>query len=71
MVKVTKPCERCGNIMHNVSRTRKICDICKYGHPMICQEEKPKKGPSLEEIMREADKEGLQYGSYCRKHGLC
>jgi len=34
---------------------------------------KPKKkakGPTLQEIMREADKEGLQYASYCKKHGL-
>lgn len=32
-------------------------------------EEKPKK-LTLSEIMREADKEGLQYASYCKKHGL-
>ena len=24
----------------------------------------------MAEIMREADKEGLQYASYCKKHGL-
>lgn len=32
-------------------------------------EPKPKK-LTLQDIMREADKEGLQYASYCKKHGL-
>lgn len=27
-------------------------------------------GPSLQEIMHEATKEGLQYVAYCKKHGL-
>lgn len=27
-------------------------------------------GPTLQEIMREAAKEGLQYAEYCKKHGL-
>lgn len=27
-------------------------------------------GPTLDEIMREANKEGLQYAAYCKKHGL-
>ncbi len=68
-----KPCEKCGRMMYNVPVVRKQCSVCRYGFP--CPEEdrpaKPiKKGPTLQEIMREADKEGLQYASYCKKHGL-
>ena len=62
--KVDQPCIKCGVMMHNVPRERAYCDECR-------KEATP--GPkklTLTEIMREADKEGLQYASYCKKHGL-
>lgn len=34
------------------------------------KEKKKYEGPSLQEIMHEATKEGLQYAAYCKKHGL-
>lgn len=67
----TKPCRKCGRMMHHVPASRKYCDCCRYGYPPEPEpEKKTKKGPSLREIMHEADKEGLQYASYCKKHGL-
>lgn len=70
--KIDKTCNRCGVMLYNVSPDRCYCDACREElrmHP-------PKKEPdrtrkmTLTEIMREADKEGLQYASYCKKHGL-
>ena len=67
-IKVTKVCESCGAIMYNVGPARKRCDACRYGYTY---RKKPKsKGSTLRDIMREAAKEGLQYGQYCIKHGL-
>lgn len=34
------------------------------------EEKRARKGPSLSEIMHEANKEGLQYAEYCKKHNL-
>lgn len=34
------------------------------------EERKARKGPSLEEIMHAANKEGLQYADYCKKHNM-
>lgn len=34
------------------------------------EEKRARKGPSLSEIMCEANKEGLQYAEYCKKHNL-
>lgn len=31
---------------------------------------KESKGPTLQEIMHKANKEGLQYAAYCKKYGL-
>lgn len=62
-----------GRMMYNVPIARKYCNMCKYGFPCADEDRPPKperKGPSLQEIMHEADKEGLQYASYCKKHGL-
>lgn len=54
--------------MYNVGTARKRCDACRYGYTY---RKKPKsKGSALTDIMREAKKEGLQYGQYCIKHGL-
>lgn len=71
--RTNKPCQKCGRMMYNVPIARKCCNVCTYGFPCADEDRPPKpqrKGPTLEEIMREADKEGLQYASYCKKHGL-
>lgn len=69
--RVDKACKKCGVMMYQVLSKRLYCDKCRDTVPrnMSKMEEKPKK-LTLSEIMREADKEGLQYASYCKKHGL-
>lgn len=69
--RVDKACKKCGGMMHQVPSKRLYCDKCRDTVPrnMSTTEEKLKK-LTLSEIMREADKEGLQYASYCKKHGL-
>lgn len=69
--KVTKRCAKCGAVMHNVSVARKYCDFCRFGYatndsPLPLEHPKYT-GPTLQEIMREATKEGLQYAEYCKK----
>lgn len=70
--RVDKACKKCGAMMYQVPSKRLYCDKCRGTVPrnMSKTEEKPKK-LTLSEIMREADKEGLQYASYCKKHELC
>lgn len=69
--RVDKACKKCGGMMYQVPSKRLYCDKCRDTVPrnMSKTEEKPKK-LTLSEIMHEADKEGLQYASYCKKHGL-
>ena len=69
--RVDKACKKCGTMMYQVPSKRLYCDKCRDTVPrnMSKTEEKPKK-LTLSEIMREADKEGLQYASYCKKHRL-
>lgn len=69
--RVDKACKKCGAMMYQVPSKRLYCDKCRDTVPrnMPKTEEKAKK-LTLSEIMREADKEGLQYASYCKKHGL-
>ena len=69
--RVDKACKKCGAMMHQVPSKRLYCDKCRDTVPrnMSKTEEKTKK-LTLSEIMREANKEGLQYASYCKKHGL-
>lgn len=72
-VRTDKPCEKCGRMMYNVPIACRTCSMCKFGFPCPEEDNPPtpvKKGPTLEEIMKEANKEGLQYASYCKKHGL-
>lgn len=66
--RVDKACKKCGAMMYQVPSKRLYCDKCRDTVPrnMSKTEEKPKK-LTLSEIMREADKEGLQYASYCKK----
>lgn len=72
--KVDKPCARCGEIMHNVYEGRKYCEFCRHGYVELAPTQQlhhpPYVGPTLREIMIEANKEGLQYAEYCKKHGL-
>lgn len=73
--KADKPCQKCGRMMYGVSIARKYCSVCRCGYPCAAEDSpNPRRrtsaGPTLTEIMREADKEGLQYASYCKKHGL-
>ena len=67
--KIDKPCVNCGVMMHDVYPGKRYCDKCRKERFLKKAELKPKK-LTLQEIMREADKEGLQYASYCKKHGL-
>lgn len=67
--KIDKPCVDCGVMMHDVYPGKRYCDKCRKERFLKKAEPKPKK-ITLQEIMREADKEGLQYASYCKKHGL-
>lgn len=72
--KVNKPCAKCGQMMYNVNESRNFCKFCLYGYQTITLEKRPNHppyvGPTLREIMIEANKEGLQYVEYCKKHGL-
>ena len=34
------------------------------------EEKLGRKGPSVEEVMKEADKQGIQYAEYCKMHNL-
>lgn len=69
--RVDKACKKCGVMMYQVPSKRLYCDNCRDTIPRNTAkaEEQPKK-LTLSEIMREEDKEGLQYASYCKKHGL-
>lgn len=70
MEKVDKPCEQCGVMLHNIYSGQRYCEKCRKER-FLKKEEKPKsERMTLRDIMREADKEGLQYASYCKKHGL-
>lgn len=76
-------CKLCGKFLYNVGLGTKYCSECrkqvdamrdrtsKKAPPKPKEHEKKKsKGPTLQEIMREANKEGLQYAAYCKKHGF-
>lgn len=76
----TKICKECGVIMENVGSSRKRCDACNKRMPKRYYPRKYTKPPkriqgtppklTIDDILREAKKEGLQYGHYCVKHGL-
>lgn len=43
----------------------------KYAYQKRVEQMRAKRnGPSIEEVVREANKEGLSYGQYVAKHGL-
>lgn len=72
--KIDKRCAKCGRMMHDVSRARRYCDVCRYGfmdlEPAQSLKHPKYTGPSIREIMKEATKEGLQYAEYRKKHNL-
>lgn len=67
--KIDKPCMDCGVMMYAVYPGQKVLREMQKGAVPEKDEPKPKK-LTLQDIMCEADKEGLQYASYCKKHGL-
>ena len=68
---VDRPCKKCGAMMNQVPSTQMYCNNCRKRAPKHSDTvSESKKKMTLQDIMREADKEGLQYASYCKKHGL-
>ena len=77
-MRYNKPCERCGQMMHNVGVARKYCDDCallvkreqcdaarkRYidRHRAAHQKNKPLK--DIRTCVREADALGMSYGQY-------
>lgn len=69
--RIDKPCKKCGVMMYQVPSRRTYCDKCRDTIPRnTAKIDRKSSKLTLQEIMREADKEGLQYASYCKKHGL-
>lgn len=73
-------CKICGKPVEVKSPNVKYCDECrrkgeeeaiKYAYQKRVEQMRAKRnGPSIEEVVREANKEGLSYGQYVAKHGL-
>ena len=77
-MRYNKPCERCGQMMHNVGFARKYCDECvlrvkqeqrdaarkRYidRHRAAHQKNKPLK--DIRTCVREAEALGMSYGNY-------
>lgn len=77
-LRYNKPCERCGQMMHNVGNSRKYCDDCA----LLVKREKSRaarkryiakhhtahpKGATFKDIhtcVREAEPLGMSYGNY-------
>ncbi len=70
MEKVDKPCEQCGVMLYNIYSGQRYCEKCRKERFLKKDEKTKPEKMTLREIMHEADKEGLQYASYCKKHGL-
>lgn len=67
------------NIVMNVARKKYETayrirgeeEAVKYAYQKRVEQMRAKRnGPSIEEVVREANKEGLSYGEYVAKHGL-
>lgn len=75
-------CKICGKPVEVKSPNVKYCDECrrkkyettyriKYAYQKRVEQMRAKRnGPSIEEVVREANKEGLSYGQYVARHGL-
>ena len=67
-----KPCERCGQMMHNVGSARKYCDDCallarRDNAERFRRCHRPGKsgpGKDVRTCVREADALGMSYGQY-------
>lgn len=72
--RVDKPCELCGDMMHDVTNRRMYCTKCakvkqkEYFGKFIAEKkekEKPEKRKStIDEIVRLASEKGISYGKY-------
>ena len=71
-LRYNKPCERCGQMMHNVGRARKYCDDCV----LLARRDNAERfrrchrhgksgpGKDVRACVREADALGMSYGNY-------
>ena len=71
-LRYNKPCERCGQMMHNVGGARKYCDDCvvlarRDNAERFRRCHRPGKsgpGKDVRACVREADALGMSYGRY-------
>ena len=71
-LRYNKPCERCGQMMHNVGSARKYCDDCallarRDNAERFRRCHRPGKsgpGKDVRACVREADALGMSYGQY-------
>lgn len=71
-LRYNKPCERCGQMMHNVGNARKYCDDCvvlvrRDNAERFRRCHRPGKsgpGKDVRTCVREADALGMSYGQY-------
>lgn len=71
--KIDRPCKRCGVMLYGVYPGTLYCEKCRaeiHRKKEVPETDTVPKKLTLRDVMREADKEGLQYASYCKKHGL-
>lgn len=81
MKTIDKPCEICGEMMHNVTGRRRCCDKCykerQKGYFEKCirlkkekaEKEEKKKENNLTETAQKAREKGLSYGKYVALYG--
>ena len=80
---MTKVCLECGKVIldarwnqkyhpkcYKKAANRKEYERLKIHHSKNDDQQPKKPSISIDEIMKAADAEGLQYGKYCLKHGL-
>lgn len=76
-MRLDKPCEDCGTMMHNVTQKRKYCDKCRiekqkgyYEKCINLKRQKPeKKENKLAKTAQKARAKGLSYGKYVALYG--
>lgn len=62
----------CAKIVAKRDKSLRYRDIYKTKSKIRRQREERlgRKGPSVEEVMKEADRQGIQYADYCEMHNL-
>lgn len=67
-----KYCDECRRKKYETTyRIKGEEEAIKYAYQKRVEQMRAKRnGPSIEEVVREANKEGLSYGQYVAKHGL-